>query len=111
MILTKYEALKRKADNYKNRLALGIAYRDNLENGVIVSSTNGPANDKKYKDNPFIPFLSNRASTAYGFIDTDEFTETEMDMLKELVSSHVAHLEQKYKEAVVKLQAVEELLS
>ena len=109
--MTKYEALKRKADNYKNRLVLAIAYRDNLENGVIVSKTSDPMCYRRNKGTPFRPFLSNRASTAYGCIDTDEFTENEMDVLKELVRNYVARLEQQYEEVAVKLQAVEELLS
>lgn len=109
--MTKYEALKQKANNYKNRLALAIAYRDNLENGVVVSNTSDPVNDKRYRGTPFVPFLSSRTSTAYGFIDTDEFTENELGVLKELVRCYVARLEQQYEEVAVKLQAVEELLS
>ncbi len=106
--MTKYEALKQKADNYKNRLALGIAYRDNLENGIIVPTPNAP---KSYIGQPFRPFLSNRVAGYCGTIDTDEFTENEMGVLKELVICYVARLEQQYEEAAVKLQAIEDLLS
>lgn len=106
--MTKYEALKQKADNYKNRLALAIAYRDNLENGVIVSRNDGTV---ACKGTPFIPYLSNRKGGCYGVIDTDEFTENEMGVLKELVICYVARLEQQYEEVAVKLQAIEELLS
>ena len=106
--MTKYEALKQKADNYKNRLAFAIAYRDNLENGTIVSTTNAP---EGHVGQPFRPFLSNRVASYYGTIDTDEFTENEMGVLKELVICYVARLEQQYEEVAVKLQAVEELLS
>ena len=105
--MTKYEALKQKEDNYKNRLALGIAYRDNLETGIIVP-TNAPTG---YIGKPFRPFLSNRVAASYGFIETDEFTENEMGVLKELVRCYVARLEVLYEEVAVKLQAVEELLS
>ena len=106
--MTKYEALKQKADNYKNRLALGIAYRDNLENGIIVPTPNAPTG---YVGKPFRPFLSNRVAAHYGIIDTDEFTENEMGVLKELVICYVARLEQQYEEVAVKLQAIEDLLS
>ena len=106
--MTKYEALKQKADEYENSLALAIAYRDNLENGIIVSKTNGPA---AKIGKAFKPFLSNRVAGYYGSIDVDEFTKNEMEVLKELVRCYVARLEQKYKEVVDKLQAVEELLS
>lgn len=106
--MTKYEALKQKADNYKNRLALATAYHNNLENGVIVSRTNGTV---AYKGTPFVPYLSNRNGGCYGVIDTDEFRENEMGVLKELVSVHVARLELMYEEVAIKLQAVEELLS
>ena len=106
--MTKYEALKQKADNYKNRLALAVAYSNNLENGTIVPTPNAPTG---YIGKPFKPFLSNRTAASYGFIDTDEFTENEIGVLKELVRSYVARLEVLYEEVAVKLQAVEELLS
>ena len=106
--MTKYEALKQKADNYKKRLALATAYHNNLENGVIVSRTNGTV---ACNGTPFVPYLSNRNGGCYGYIETDGFTENEMDVLKELVRSHIARLELKYEEVAVKLQAVEELLS
>lgn len=106
--MTKYEALKQKADVYKKSLALATAYRNNLENGVIVPTPNAP---DAYVGNPFRPYLSNRAAASYGFIDTDEFTENEMGVLKELVICYVARLEMLYEEVAVKLQAVEELLS
>ena len=106
--MTKYEVLKQKADDYKKRLALATAYRNNLVNGVIVPTPNAP---NAYVGNLFKPYLSNRAAASYGFIDTDEFTKDEMDVLKELVRNYVARLEQQYEEVAVKLQAVEELLS
>lgn len=106
--MTKYEALKQKADDYKKRLALATAYHNNLENGVIVSRIDGTV---ACKGTPFIPYLSNRNAGCYGVIDTDEFTENEMGVLKELVICYVARLEQQYEEVAVKLQAIEELLS
>ena len=106
--MSKYEELKNKAEKYKRRLGHGIAYRDNLENGFIVTNNNGsPLTGSK----PFSPYLSNRVSGSYGFIEADELSEEEMDMLKALVSSHVERLKVLYEEAAVKLQAVEELLS
>ena len=63
--MTKYEALKQKADNYKNRLALA-AYHNNLENGVSRMVQSVQRN--------FVPYLSNRNGGCYGVID-DEFTE------------------------------------
>lgn len=106
--MTKYEELKKKADNYQHRLTYATAYRDNLENGIIVSKANTINNRV---GEPFIPFLANRTAAYYGFIDTDEFSEEEMDVLKALVRSHVERLKRKYEETAVKLQAVEELLS
>lgn len=109
--MTKYEELKKKADNYKNSLAHAIAYRDNLEAGFIVSKTNSPVMDRTLSNTPFAPVLSNRNSTAYGYIDAAEFTKEELDILKALVQNHVKELEKKYEEAAIKLQAVEDLLS
>ena len=106
--MKKYEELKNRAEKYKNRLEYGIAYRDNLENNIIVSNTSSYQNAK---GSTFKPFLSNRTSPSYGFIEADEFTEEEMDVLKALVRSHVERLKLLYDEAAVKLQAVEELLS
>lgn len=109
--MTKYEELKQKANKYKNALVHAIAYRDNLESGFVVSKTNSQVMDKAYVDTPFIPVLSNRTSTAYGYIDAAEFTKEELDILKALVQNHVKELEKKYEEAAIKLQAVEDLLS
>lgn len=109
--MTKYEELKQKANKYKNALVHAIAYRDNLEAGFVVSKTNTPVMDKAYSDTPFTPVLSNRTSIAYGYIDSAEFTEEEMNMLKALVQNHTRKLEKKFEDAAIKLQAVEDLLS
>lgn len=109
--MSKYEELRQKAEYYKSRLTYAQSYRDNLENGFIVSTSNARITGSASKGTPFMPFLSNRASTGFGFIETDEFTEDEMDVLKTLVRGHVARLEQKYSEAEAKLQAIEDLLS
>ena len=106
--MTKYDELKKKANNYQHRLVYATIYRDNLENGIIVSKTNVIDNRE---GEPFIPYLTNKTANYYGFIDTDEFSEEEMDVLKALVRSHVERLKRQYEEAAVKLQAVEELLS
>lgn len=106
--MTKYEELKQKAENYKHRLKYGIAYRDNLENGLIVTNGNG---SPLSGTSPFKPYLSNRVSGSYGYVEADMFSEEEMGMLKAVVRSHVERLKLLHDEAAVKLLAVEELLT
>lgn len=109
--MTNYEALKAKAERLESQLRYGGAYRDNLAHGVIVTGAvaNGPYSGGTGR--PFIPHLSNRTAASYGSIDTDEFTEEEMHLLKVIVNSYVGRVEKEYLEVVAKLDAIEELLS
>ena len=109
--MTNYEALKKKAERLESQLRYGIAYRANLEHGVIVAGAqvNGPYSGGTGQ--PFRPHLSNRTAASYGCIDTDNFNEEEMNLLKTIVNSYVGRIEKEYLEAVAKLEAIEELLS